>query len=141
MNFLYDWKTSAIQLSIVMASFFLGKFGYSINWMSILITTNLKIIEMKNKRLKQTVTEVSSKNMSDEELILLRFHEIPGWVKFPDFERSEWLNRIIRKFWPFVEDKVDQLIKEFGSLTENLKIIEAKIGKNVMKNLKALKSS
>jgi hypothetical protein len=32
--------------------------------------------------------------------------ELPSWVYFPDKERAEWLNNIIKQLWPNVNNYV-----------------------------------
>ena len=31
---------------------------------------------------------------------MARVDEVPSWVYFPDRERSEWLNKILKQLWP-----------------------------------------
>ncbi|XP_042884989.1 extended synaptotagmin-1-like isoform X4 [Penaeus japonicus] len=38
-------------------------------------------------------------------------HEMPAWVTFPDMERVEWLNKIIRQLWPYAGQYVKDLCK------------------------------
>ncbi|CAF4336251.1 unnamed protein product, partial [Rotaria magnacalcarata] len=40
-------------------------------------------------------------NKNEEQYIKARLDELPSWVFFPDVERSEWLNRIIKQVWPY----------------------------------------
>ena len=38
--------------------------------------------------------------------ILARAKDLPSWVFFPDFERAEWVNKIIKNVWSNVEELV-----------------------------------
>ena len=38
-----------------------------------------------------------------KEKILARIQDLPNWVLFPDFERSEWFNKILDQLWPSIE--------------------------------------
>ena len=44
------------------------------------------------------VREVQS---NEKDAILARVEDLPSWVYFPDKERSEWVNIIFRKIWPY----------------------------------------
>lgn len=41
------------------------------------------------------------------------FDEVPAWVMFPDVERAEWINKIVRHLWPDLKDLVEQQLKDF----------------------------
>ena len=38
-----------------------------------------------------------------KEKILGRIQDLPNWVFFPDYERSEWINEILHQLWPSLE--------------------------------------
>jgi hypothetical protein len=42
-------------------------------------------------------------NANTKEKILARIQDLPNWVLFPDFERSEWFNQILDQLWPSLE--------------------------------------
>jgi Ca2+-dependent lipid-binding protein len=53
---------------------------------------------------------------------MARVDEVPSWVYFPDRERSEWLNKILKQLWPnlrvylsnvFVE-QVEPIINQYS---------------------------
>jgi Ca2+-dependent lipid-binding protein len=131
MNFLYDWKCTAIQLLFVIVSFGLGKFGLSSNWLTILIAGNLKLIELRNNRFKQVVTQISTDTINERDLILSRLDDLPYWVTFPDYEKTEWLNRILKKLWPCAVDKLNDLVSKIGTINDSVKITELKFGQSV----------
>jgi hypothetical protein len=41
--------------------------------------------------------------------------ELPSWVYFPDKERAEWLNNIIKQLWPNVNNYVRSIFFHFPS--------------------------
>ena len=41
-----------------------------------------------------------------KEKILARIQDLPNWVLFPDFERSEWFNKFLHQLWPSIEGLV-----------------------------------
>ncbi|KAM9445396.1 extended synaptotagmin-1 [Clarias gariepinus] len=38
--------------------------------------------------------------------------ELPAWVNFPDVEKVEWLNKILKQAWPFVGQYLEKLLVE-----------------------------
>ncbi|XP_034947914.1 extended synaptotagmin-3 isoform X2 [Chelonus insularis] len=48
----------------------------------------------------------------EKDVILSRLDEIPSWVYFPDFDRAEWLNRVLYKVWPGMNHFVRNLVKD-----------------------------
>ncbi|XP_032900467.1 extended synaptotagmin-2 isoform X2 [Amblyraja radiata] len=38
--------------------------------------------------------------------------DLPAWVHFPDVERVEWLNKIVKHLWPFISQFVEKLFKD-----------------------------
>ncbi|CAF4710424.1 unnamed protein product, partial [Rotaria sp. Silwood2] len=49
-------------------------------------------------------------NKNEEQYIKARFDELPSWVFFPDIERAEWINRIIKQAWPYANRYLDQAV-------------------------------
>ena len=55
----------------------------------------------------QWLRSVPSENSATERTkILARAKDVPPWVFFPDFERAEWINKIIKNVWSNVEEMV-----------------------------------
>ncbi len=46
-----------------------------------------------------------------EQQLLLRSRKLPSWVLFPDVERAEWMNVILRKVWPNLGEIARQIAK------------------------------
>ncbi|KAI5095972.1 extended synaptotagmin-1 isoform X1, partial [Silurus meridionalis] len=38
--------------------------------------------------------------------------ELPAWVNFPDVEKVEWINKILKQAWPFVGQYLEKLLVE-----------------------------
>lgn len=51
--------------------------------------------------------------LDQQQVIMRSFDDIPAWVMFPDVERVEWINKIVRHLWPDLKDLVEQLLKDF----------------------------
>ncbi|KAG5667149.1 hypothetical protein PVAND_015146 [Polypedilum vanderplanki] len=60
---------------------------------------------------QRAVTQATMR-MDERDIILSRLDEIPTWVLFPDYERVQWLNKIIKHFWPTVNYFVVNLVKD-----------------------------
>ncbi|CAH2015977.1 unnamed protein product [Acanthoscelides obtectus] len=60
---------------------------------------------------KRNFAKVTSLS-SEKEVVLARLNDLPAWVFFPDIERAEWLNRIIKQVWPNVNHFVRQMVRD-----------------------------
>ena len=36
--------------------------------------------------------------------------DLPSWVFFPDKERAEWVNNIMKQLWPYVNEFVNNIM-------------------------------
>lgn len=53
--------------------------------------------------------------VSESELrtALANVDDMPDWIYFPDVERVEWLNRIIKRLWPHIGRFVEATVRDF----------------------------
>ncbi|XP_065577720.1 extended synaptotagmin-2-like isoform X1 [Artemia franciscana] len=52
-------------------------------------------------------------NFIDEsDIIKARVVDLPSWVFFPDYERAEWVNRILKSVWPNVSKFIEKIVEE-----------------------------
>ncbi|CAF3589922.1 unnamed protein product [Rotaria sp. Silwood1] len=49
-------------------------------------------------------------NRNEEQYTKACLDELPSWVFFPDVERAEWINRIIKQVWPYAHQYIDQAV-------------------------------
>ncbi|CAG2175913.1 unnamed protein product, partial [Oppiella nova] len=50
---------------------------------------------------------------SNEKLaITSAIKDLPSWVHFPDRERAEWINKIMKQMWPFIHEYMKTVIKQ-----------------------------
>ncbi|XP_011689858.1 PREDICTED: extended synaptotagmin-2 isoform X3 [Wasmannia auropunctata] len=89
-----------------------GYFNYSIAWLIAPIALSVWKAERKRDNELRTITAQASVLAKEKELIVSRMNELPSWVYFPDFDRAEWLNRILYKVWPSMNQFVRQLCKQ-----------------------------
>ena len=78
-------------------------FGYS----NIPLLATLHYIKYRAKRNSLTDTMISHMSAAatdngkcEQDLISTKMEQFPSWVQFPDFDRVEWINKILLKIWP-----------------------------------------
>ncbi|XP_019695734.1 extended synaptotagmin-2 isoform X2 [Harpegnathos saltator] len=100
-----------------------GYFNLSIAWLIAPIAFSVWKTERKRDNELRTITAQASVLAKEKELIVSRLDELPSWVYFPDFDRAEWLNRILYKVWPSMNEFVRQLCKQSiePSIVETIK--------------------
>ncbi|XP_032679722.1 extended synaptotagmin-3 isoform X1 [Odontomachus brunneus] len=89
-----------------------GYFNFSIAWLIAPIAFSVWKAERKRDNELRTITAQASVLAKEKQLIVSRIDELPSWVYFPDFDRAEWLNRILYKVWPSMNEYVRQLCKQ-----------------------------
>ncbi|XP_050381269.1 synaptotagmin-3-like [Argentina anserina] len=52
-----------------------------------------------------------SLNDCDPNSLVDLFSEIPPWVKHPDFERIDWLNKALHDMWPYLDKGICKIIR------------------------------
>ncbi|KAK9294826.1 hypothetical protein QLX08_010690 [Tetragonisca angustula] len=70
-----------------------------------------KVERRKDNELK-AITAQASVMAKEKELIMSRLDELPSWVYFPDFDRAEWLNKVLYKVWPSINQFTRELCKQ-----------------------------
>ncbi|KOC62039.1 Extended synaptotagmin-2 [Habropoda laboriosa] len=65
----------------------------------------------KDNELKAIIAQASVM-AKEKELIMSRLDELPSWVYFPDFDRAEWLNKVLYKIWPSINQFARELCKQ-----------------------------
>jgi Ca2+-dependent lipid-binding protein len=61
---------------------------------------------------------------------------LPSWVNFPDKERVEWLNKIIKQLWPYLSiylkktiiENIEPIINQYSSFVDKIKFDEFDLG-------------
>ncbi|KAG8234694.1 hypothetical protein J437_LFUL015348 [Ladona fulva] len=100
------------RISTVMFVYMMGYFGFSSAWLIAPVILSVMREEWKKeKELKRNVAKAAAM-CSEKDVILARVDDLPTWVFFPDVERAEWLNRILRQVWPNVNHYARDLLKD-----------------------------
>ncbi|KAF7989923.1 hypothetical protein HCN44_008597 [Aphidius gifuensis] len=89
-----------------------GYTNWSFGWLlpPILLTT-WKYESDRNSELKR-LTVQASVMANEKDIIISKMNDLPSWVYFPDFDRAEWLNKILCKIWPGMNHFSRQLVRE-----------------------------
>jgi Ca2+-dependent lipid-binding protein len=100
-------------LNVLGLVFFVWLFGYynfSVAW--ILIATFIYLYLERYKLNRQLRIDVINElALNEREAIISRLDEIPSWVYFPDKERAEWVNKLIKQLWPYFRQYMEKLFK------------------------------
>ncbi|XP_043212345.1 extended synaptotagmin-2-like [Amphibalanus amphitrite] len=113
-----DTDSSALQLvgmfarraAAIIGVYAVGYLGFSPAWL--VGGVILSVMREKWRREKATSRELNrAMALSSEHLALAKLQDLPSWVHFPDVERAEWLNKMLKQMWPFVGDYVKDLLK------------------------------
>jgi hypothetical protein len=89
---------------------FLGYFGFSIAW--ILIAAFAYLWRERTANLRKIKSDmIRAVHLDEKNAILARLDEVPSWVHFPDKERAEWINKILKQVWPYFIKYLDSMFK------------------------------
>jgi Ca2+-dependent lipid-binding protein len=109
MNTEYVWLLGKILLYTV--SFYLGRLNFSLAWLMPFIYSTIQDHFNQKRRVQKAATQAALR-LDERDIILSRLDDIPAWVLFPDFERVEWINKIVRRLWPTVNYFVSNMVTE-----------------------------
>ncbi|CAG5126272.1 unnamed protein product, partial [Candidula unifasciata] len=88
-----------------------GYFDYSVSWLWLFLV--VYVWKEKHYRARKYRKLVARDIARDEkEVILARVDDLPSWVNFPDVERAEWVNKILRQMWPYIGEMVEKILRE-----------------------------
>lgn len=104
--------TAAKKVVIVGSIYLVGYMGWSIAWLiAPVILSVARDRWQKSTKHKRNIAKASAL-ASEKEVILARIDELPAWVYFPDVERCEWLNKILKQLWPNANHYARTLVKQ-----------------------------
>uniref|UniRef100_A0A1L8DZP3 Putative synaptotagmin-like mitochondrial-lipid-binding domain protein n=2 Tax=Nyssomyia neivai TaxID=330878 RepID=A0A1L8DZP3_9DIPT len=103
--------TVAKRVAVVGVIYFVGYMGWSVAWLIAPVILSVARAQMRKKTdLRRNIAKASA-IATEREMILARIDELPAWVYFPDIERCEWVNRILKQVWPNANHFAKGLIK------------------------------
>ena len=97
------------MLALLLGVWLAGNCGLSFAWIIIgcvVLATFFK--QRADRKVKRTLARA----IANEKAAIKLCPELPSWVNFPDVERAEWLNKVIRQVWPFVGKALDKMLRE-----------------------------
>ena len=118
--------------------FLMGSLGLSYAWILVLILTYHTWIVSKKSSETKTQLSAQSSITSEKDVFQnsnVSFESFPSWVAFPDFDRSEWINTVLKKVWPhlgpvsntvakkIIEPRINDILKRLNVKSVNLETI------------------
>lgn len=104
--------SAAKKVAIVGIVYFVGYMNWSVAWLFCPLLLSVIREQYRSKHDERRNVAKLSAMASDKEVILARLNDLPAWVFFPDIERCEWLNRIIKQVWPNANQFTRNLLKQ-----------------------------
>lgn len=97
-------------VALVFFVWLIGYFGFSIAW--ILIASFAYLWRERTSNLRKIKSDmIRAVHLDEKNAILARLDEVPSWVHFPDKERAEWINKILKQVWPYFIKYLDSMFK------------------------------
>ncbi|XP_071824903.1 extended synaptotagmin-2-like isoform X2 [Apostichopus japonicus] len=103
-------KKYGIHLLLFSGVWGLGYFRFSGLWLLLVLAIGFWR-EKATTRKNQTVDLARKVMKNERESIAHVVGDLPSWVYFPDIERAEWLNKIVKQMWPYVEGYVVEMLR------------------------------
>ncbi|XP_015835626.1 extended synaptotagmin-like protein 2a isoform X1 [Tribolium castaneum] len=100
------------KASIVGIVYFAGYMQWSVAWfIGPIVLFVIRDQWKKASDRKRNIAKAAAL-ASEKDVVLARLDDLPAWVFFPDVERAEWLNRIIKQVWPNINHYTRDLIRD-----------------------------
>ncbi|CAF1168043.1 unnamed protein product [Rotaria sordida] len=96
-------------VGLVLIVWIFGYFQFSVSWILLIVFIYL-FRKRQRAQFKERHKMLNEMNNNEEQYIRARLDELPSWVFFPDVERAEWLNRIIKQVWPYANKYLDKAV-------------------------------
>lgn len=100
------------KIAVVGIVYFVGYMNWSVAWLLCPLLLSVLRDQYRSQHDIRRAVAKTSATSSDKEVILARLNDLPAWVFFPDVERCEWLNRILKQVWPNANQFTRNLIKQ-----------------------------
>lgn len=102
-----------------------GRFYYDISWFIPLFFTALRDYAKRKHELSRVATQCALRREDRDAVLsrLERLDEIPAWVLFPDVERAEWFNTLLKRFWPNLNEILTLRVRKFETKLKSSAIL------------------
>lgn len=117
-------KTWTVRVAFIMTiPYILGRFGFGFLWLFALVGiagTMLRTQERKWKSL-YAARAIHGKDGGSAQLNAV-LESLPSWVRYPDTDRAEYINKTIALLWPHVNQAVGTIVmKQVNATLEKFK--------------------
>nr|CAX74446.1 Protein FAM62B [Schistosoma japonicum] len=88
-----------------------GYFRLSASWV-LLGSLGYFILEHAKSKTSKLTSSLKAIGEDEKAFIIQNFtvRDLPSWVYFPDVERAEWLNKVIKRMWPSISEYARDII-------------------------------
>ncbi|CAG7726678.1 unnamed protein product [Allacma fusca] len=91
----------------------MGYFQISVGWLVGPIVLLVVRDQWRRHHDSQRAIAAAAARGDEREIVLARLGDnLPSWVIFPDVERAEWLNQILKQLWPKINNYTFELVRE-----------------------------
>ncbi|XP_070496285.1 extended synaptotagmin-2 isoform X1 [Chironomus tepperi] len=104
--------SAAKKVAVVGIVYFVGYMNWSVAWLICPLLLSVIRDQIRGQHDIRRQVAKASALANDKDVILARLNDLPAWVFFPDVERCEWLNRILKQVWPNANHFARNMIKE-----------------------------
>lgn len=99
------------QIILITSVYLFGRFDFSFGWIFPVLVSAVFDESRRNREIDRAI-RMRTAALDQQQVIMTSFDEVPAWVMFPDVERVEWINKIVRHLWPDLKDLVEQVLKD-----------------------------
>lgn len=120
----YKILSIVTQILVISSVYVLGRYDFSFGWILPMIFSTIRHHSNRDREVQMEVARTAAR--MDERDVLLRSlgGDVPSWVLFPDVERAEWMNKLLKLFWPKIKVTVELLLKEAELEIENVDMMK-----------------
>ncbi|XP_022104260.1 extended synaptotagmin-2-like [Acanthaster planci] len=110
-NLLGLLRKHGLSFVMLLSVWGLGYFRFSWSWL--LLVTVVMVWRERSSHQKRWTMELARRATENEkQTILSAVNNLPSWVYFPDTERAEWLNKMVKQMWPYIEGYVETMLRD-----------------------------
>ncbi|XP_037922299.1 extended synaptotagmin-2 isoform X1 [Hermetia illucens] len=104
--------TIAKKVAIFGSIYLIGYMGWSVAWLIGPIVFAVVRDQAKASTSRRRDIAKACATANEKDVIIAKIDELPAWVYFPDVERCEWVNKILKQVWPNANHFARQLVKK-----------------------------
>lgn len=121
-----DILSTFSKILVFTAVYVFGRLNFSIGCLVPLFYVAVQDHFLIQRRIRKAATHAAL-GLSERDTLVQRLDDIPTWVIFPDYERVEWLNKILKKMWPHVDKIVVEKMLELEPVLQQNPMLQSLI--------------